>query len=548
MGPKVDLKRSMTSHKNWVNDAIQRAVKFMGNNPDGLCTPGDQKVAERLVEKMEENIASMKSKWTDVFLPQLEKEDPNNLFDEWDEKVLDTSKEAENQIDVLRAAIKAFVTKESAPNSAPVANSKTPKMNTAFKPSTLLASNNLQEFYAWERSFLGYYEQNQEFLATTTPQLRQLFVTDLLDSKLQSALVTDTTLTMDTPIKGINENDENSILSWIKNHILRHKPLHIRRYEYSNCKQNPKESFGDWWTRKLMKAKECDLEKVTVESIQITELICGIVDERLREEILRIKDPTLETLVALGKRFDTSAKVQKENFGMEVQVNKVSEYRKAKNQKNDPVKENSSTENPKSGNRDEGKYCKHCGYWDCPKKPCKFSDRFCSMCGKKGHSSKVCSKRTENADNVSANIVRVSSVSIKPKTKSPKMAKTKEESAMEAGTASKNNQILKEEDYKCFVHSIRCYYPWKCPHAVTKEFLLNSEVSEIANVVGETEYFVGLTKEKVAKEQAGKFSDSVGGGEDGDTRDDILADIRRVRTGKNIEIRRSKRLKEKVNS
>ena len=128
------------------------------------------------------------------------------------------------------------------------------------------------------------------------------------------------------------------------------------------------------------------------------------------------------------------------------------------------------------------------------------------------------------------------------------MAKTKEESAMEAGTASKNNQILKEEDYKCFVHSIRCYYPWKCPHAVTKEFLLNSEVSEIANVVGETEYFVGLTKEKVAKEQAGKFSDSGGGGEDGDTRDDILADIRRVRTGKNIEIRRSKRLKEKVNS
>ena len=63
-----------------------------------------------------------------------------------------------------------------------------------------------------------------------------------------------------------------------------------------------------------MKAKECDLEKVTVESIQIMELICGIVDERLREEILRIKDPTLETLVALGKRFDTSAKVQKENL------------------------------------------------------------------------------------------------------------------------------------------------------------------------------------------------------------------------------------------
>ena len=67
----VDLKRSMTSHNTWVNDSIKRAKKFIDDNPDGLSTPGDRKVAERLIGKIEENITNMKTKWTTVFEPEL---------------------------------------------------------------------------------------------------------------------------------------------------------------------------------------------------------------------------------------------------------------------------------------------------------------------------------------------------------------------------------------------------------------------------------------------------------------------------------------------
>ena len=48
MAPKVDMKRSMTSHRTWVNDAIKRAEKFIGDNPDGL-TSGDQ---EKTISKV----------------------------------------------------------------------------------------------------------------------------------------------------------------------------------------------------------------------------------------------------------------------------------------------------------------------------------------------------------------------------------------------------------------------------------------------------------------------------------------------------------------
>ena len=111
MAAKVDIKRSMTSHRTWVNDAIKRAEKFLGDNPDGLITTGDQEAAEELIEDVDGELFSMVKKWTKVFEPQLEVEDPDNLLDEWDDNVHDISNRAENTIDELRKALKIFETK-----------------------------------------------------------------------------------------------------------------------------------------------------------------------------------------------------------------------------------------------------------------------------------------------------------------------------------------------------------------------------------------------------------------------------------------------------
>ena len=101
------------------------------------------------------------------------------------------------------------------------------------------------------------------------------------------------------------------------------------------CRQKPKESFEDYWDRKLIKAKHCDLAEITEETYQITELICGINNPKLRDEMLKIKDPTLDQLVTLGKSYDTSAHIQKATFGEEAIAAKVqSEYRRKKSNEN----------------------------------------------------------------------------------------------------------------------------------------------------------------------------------------------------------------------
>ena len=249
MPPKVNVKRSMTSHRTWVNNAINRAEKFIGDHPNGLTNSNAHKAAEEQIEEIKEKLASMAKKWTDVFVPQLEVEDPDNLLADWDHNVHDISKQAENTIDELRKVLKDYETKGTVAGAASttVAGSKRAlKVDTSFKPPILARSTNLEEFHTWEKEFKGYHEMNKAFLATTTLDMRRLFVTNLLDSKLQSALSNDKTITLDTPL--IANGAEESILSWIKKYLLRHTPLFVRRYEYAMCRQKPKESFEDYWT------------------------------------------------------------------------------------------------------------------------------------------------------------------------------------------------------------------------------------------------------------------------------------------------------------
>ena len=48
-----------------------------------------------------------------------------------------------------------------------------------------------------------------------------------------------------------------------------------------------------WWNAKKLKAQECELEKVRKDDVMLMELICGVADEKLRNEFLKTDDPTV---------------------------------------------------------------------------------------------------------------------------------------------------------------------------------------------------------------------------------------------------------------
>ena len=95
--------------------------------------------------------------------------------------------------------------------------------------------------------------------------------------------------------------------------------------------------------------KHCDLAKINEETYQITELICRINNQKLRDDMLKIKEPTLEQLVTLGNSYDTSAHIQKATFGEEASANRVqSKYKKTKfnNNRNKAQDNNYHRNNP----------------------------------------------------------------------------------------------------------------------------------------------------------------------------------------------------------
>ena len=68
-----------------------------------------------------------------------------------------------------------------------------------------------------------------------------------------------------------------------------------------------RETFSNWCVRKQIKAKKYDLDTVKREDIEITELICGISDCKLRGAIIKLEKPNLAELVVLGEQFDRAA-------------------------------------------------------------------------------------------------------------------------------------------------------------------------------------------------------------------------------------------------
>ena len=387
-----DPKKSLSNFEWRCLDLVKKAEKFIEDRKDNGLSPRNMKVAEGHVEDLKDQFRRMNKKWQDDLEEKVFNDD-ENLYDELNKKVNDTKALVDKCVEDLENMLDK--------NESGASVQKAMKLENSFKPNPgLTISNTLEEFNAWKRAFEAYYGVNKEYLEAANPEIRRQFLHNCIDSKIQAAMITDDTLKIDTPIMG----EKDSLLTWLKDHFLRDLPLFIRRYHYSNCHQRPGESFGDWWTRKLLKAEECNLDTVKKEDIQVTELICGISDPKLRDKFLKLQDPKLAELVAMGKRFDTASKLQKDNFSEDIRVNKAqSDYKKSKNlQWQQKGQESDQSEDP-----DEPKVrakCQYCGK-SHGSKTCWAKDSECLLCHEKGHYKVVCPKRGKKA--VDANTVKV---------------------------------------------------------------------------------------------------------------------------------------------
>ena len=98
------------------------------------------------------------------------------------------------------------------------------------------------------------------------------------------------------------------------------------------CQQQKGETVNDGWVRKTDKARECNLEDITADDIQLLELIRGVHSFKLRQEFLKKKEPTLDGLLRIARNWQLASEVKKgmDTSSSSVDARKTSNYNKAK--------------------------------------------------------------------------------------------------------------------------------------------------------------------------------------------------------------------------
>ena len=179
----------------------------------------------------------------------------------------------------------------------------TAKIDELLKTKELLSSEmTLEEADEWFESYNPFISYNKRSMTKMDISVKRALLNKCLDTKLVSALRTQKDVTptteKDTPSAGC--------LAKLREIFLEKNPLWLRRHRYFQCTQVKSETVEEWWARKLDKARECRLNEITPDEIAMLELIRGIDSQKLRQEFLRQKEPTLEGLLQIAKNWQRS--------------------------------------------------------------------------------------------------------------------------------------------------------------------------------------------------------------------------------------------------
>ena len=97
--------------------------------------------------------------------------------------------------------------------------------------------------------------------------------------------------------------------------FLDKNPIWARRKAWFDCHQREDESVSQWGDCKVEISKDCDLKKMKTDEICLLQFMLGIhkKEKRLKEEMLKIKEPKVDDLLVLARNWE-----QSENLAIEL--------------------------------------------------------------------------------------------------------------------------------------------------------------------------------------------------------------------------------------
>ena len=145
-----DYKKSITSFERYCNDKVVKADKFMEDHQAAQSMSSIfLNKGKDMIPSLDNKLSKLENKWDD--LVSNEKVEDADLYDELERRVT----EMQSKVRKCKEALEQFLARFDATVSA--AAPKVHKLDSSFKPKPdLTASNTLEEFGAWHRSFVSY--------------------------------------------------------------------------------------------------------------------------------------------------------------------------------------------------------------------------------------------------------------------------------------------------------------------------------------------------------------------------------------------------------
>ena len=269
------------------------------------------------------------------------------------------------------------VTENRNPAGGAAGQTQLPKVNDSLKPDKLMITNNPTEFRDFAKKFRAYSQTSRMDRLSTENQ--QMYLHLCLDAELSASL--EASIDEETEIFGVD-----SCFHFLEQEFLANYPRVLRRNALFESRQKSNQTFSAWKNELAKLSSEADLTNMGREDIMVSLYTCGIHSAALKEEILKLQDPTMEQVETLARSWDRAKSAVKALAGGHATAAATSNYKKNKGA-------------PKSDSTDKkDKPCFRCGKTDHLGPACPIKDTaICRNCGKKGHIAKVCKGKTAAA-------------------------------------------------------------------------------------------------------------------------------------------------------
>ena len=340
------------------------------------------------------------------------------------ERAVAAFKQRQNEADLKQA--QAMNTRQRGnppPPPQPIATvqQQTPiskKPDEGLRPSTLLPEHSIYEFRQWSAQFQAYFASGNLELAPRIQQHGYLFNCLAPDLHLQitQAPEYDTATTpVVNPQAAAGANQQPLPISLID--ILRRifntsNPPHRRRHDWLSYTQSPGQKPTAYMDQERKLYDAADLNNATMEQIQVTKIITGFTDLRLRAKLLEMKDPSWQELrekvtdeeiirnnadakANIAKRSDNNNNATSTNGSTNGNANKIT-YNSFGNGTNNNRRGRTRGSNRFGGNSRPNNYnsdkCSRCGRYSHQPNDCPFKGATCHECSSTGHIRGMCPK------------------------------------------------------------------------------------------------------------------------------------------------------------